>query len=220
MPAQNPYEHFPGEDMPDSVLPNTPTADQLVCPKDYRFLIRLERSILLNELRTKLAELSTRYLRPNNGISLFKNYIPEGDLRLLISDREYVARVNSTAIFANLVRLPYYGESGFPDGSVLEAANFFIPKSGRMFSSVHETISRQRQEKGFPKTEFASTLVCRDDRVSVWGGFLADQMPPMAAGTLQGISDFSGQYHHLVGALRFCNDVAFEEYVTTLGIAE
>lgn len=211
MPATNPYEHWPESSQPANTPEHGATGwyDQFL-PHECRFYIRLERSIVLHALRSRIDELRP-FMRQHGGSALFKTPLSDGERKTLITTDERVAGKNNTAIITNIVRPPVYGEPSFPDGAILEAANFYLPRSGRRFAYVHETLSRTRQEKGFAKTEFASTLLHRGENVTVWGGALENQLPPAPAGSLEGISIFSGYYWQAIDALRHCNAVAFEE---------
>lgn len=183
--------------------------------KNTRTLFHLDRKVILEAVRDKLAQKEP-LIAALGGFGLFRAYADSSEYTILIANHSLVAGELNTVISVNQRRQPADTEPVFPDGKVLELLDVNVPSRSRWLNTAHETMFRGHHEHAWPKPEYATMLQARNDKLDLFGNLAEGKFLPVPARDMWEVGEDATALWGVYNALSFCNEISLCEGITTI----
>lgn len=183
--------------------------------KNARWLIRMNRAIMLETVRQQLDEVKP-LLAGHGGIAYFETYANDTAYRILITNFFHLAGERNTVISANAQRNTLPSEPFAIDGQAIDLFDIVIPDHSRWLNSCWETLYRNQHQHRWPQPERATLIEPHTNSVRLCGNLARGEFLPAPANDLEDITTDGEMLWRAHFVLGLCSSASFEPSITQI----
>lgn len=212
--------HMPGN------IPETPKQTQeadcfepqeWLGQKNSRAIIHIGRDIMLGNVREILRKKEPT-MAALGGFCLFRTYIDESEIGILITNNSKISGPRSTVVSINKLRSPEPHERGFPDGRALEMLDVSIPHTSRWLNTSRGTMFRGQHDSSWTRPKTGTLLQPRNGNLDLYGNLANGNFTPAPARDTQEVGEDAEALWSVYSALVLCNEVTLCDDITSMSV--